>query len=204
MPQIISPTNLGLVAHYSFDEGAGNILYDSSGNRNHGTLVNSPTWVQGIKGGALSFNGSNQYVTIPSISITNNITVSCWFVSFNNNQFGFLVSKSPVNSNWELFFEGGALKWRGASYPPEIYIIPPIVNKWHHAVITQIGTIAQIYIDGILVISATIPIIANGNGPILIGTYGEAYYFNGLIDEVRIYNRALSAQEVQNLYQLAA
>src|SRR3989338_9509033 len=75
------PSNLGLVGYWSFNEGIGPYAGDSSGNRNQGTLTNGPTWVDGKRGKALSFDGSNDYVNVASstsLNITNAITISGW------------------------------------------------------------------------------------------------------------------------------
>ena len=65
---IIKNLQNGLVGYWRFDEGSGSIAYDYSGNGNNGTLINGPTWVDGILGKALEFDGVNDYVNIPDSS----------------------------------------------------------------------------------------------------------------------------------------
>ncbi|MHC4623252.1 MAG: hypothetical protein ACYS4W_05050 [Planctomycetota bacterium] len=70
----------GFVAHWKFDEGTGPTAYDSAGT-NDGTLVNGPVWTSGVLDGALEFDGTNDYVTIPDdpgLDVTGDITISAW------------------------------------------------------------------------------------------------------------------------------
>ncbi len=77
--------------------------------------------------------------------------------------------------------------------------------NWHHIVGTYDGTIMKIYADGELVDSYTVSgsIISKPSFPVILGTSQNIYYFNGLIDEVRIYNRALSAEEIKRHYEMS-
>ena len=70
----------GLVGWWKFDEGSGTVAYDSSGNGNNGNLTNGPTWTTGKIGGALSFDGENDYVDVPSIQSVNGggVTFAVW------------------------------------------------------------------------------------------------------------------------------
>ncbi len=194
-------SNSGLVGYWSFNEGSGLVASDSSGNGNIAS-VNSATWTDGKKGRALSFNGSSSYVSSPTISITNNITASAWVYSTNFSQNGFIVGKNNVNEQWELFFEGPLLRWRGGAPTTDTtYCTAPANSQWHHVVATQSGTDASLYIDGVLCDTGTVTAIANGSGTIDIGRFNGGYYFNGKIDDVRLYNRVLSATEIANLYK---
>jgi hypothetical protein len=186
---------------WSFDENTGTIAHDFSGNGNDGTLTNSPTWVRGKRGGALSFNGSNTYVAGPSISISNTITASAWVYSSNFNQNGFVIGRNPVNTQWELFFEATVLRWRGGAAENTVFCNIPTNNKWHHIVGTQTGTTGTLYIDGVQCGTGTVTAIGNAAGTVDIGRFASAYHFNGLIDDVRLYNRVLTASEVAALYR---
>ena len=94
-----APNNLGLVGYWSFNEGTSTIALDYSGNKNKGTLVNGPTWVNGKQGKALSFDGVNGYVNIgdPANGVldvgTNDFTVSVWAKSSNYLTGRGIVSK---------------------------------------------------------------------------------------------------------------
>jgi prepilin-type N-terminal cleavage/methylation domain-containing protein len=163
---------------------------DSSGFGRTGTVTNG-TQVVGISGNALSLIGTGT-VNVGSIDIPTDVTVSAWIKPTTQCQNGFIVSKSPQNSSWELFIEGCTIKWRGgASVDNDVYCAPPSASVWHHVVGTQSGTTARIYVDGHPCITGTEPAINNGAGAVLIGELGGAYYFNGLIDEVRVYSGSL-------------
>lgn len=198
---IKSPTNNGLVAWWTFDEATSTIAHDFSGNKNHGTLTNSPLWVTGKRGSALLFNGSNTYVTVPSISISSSITASAWVYSSSFNQNGFIVGKNPVNSQWELFLEGAVVRWRGGAAENTVFCNIPTNNQWHHIVGTQTGTTGTLYIDGVQCGTGTLTAIANGGGTIDIGRFSSSYYFTGRIDDVRLYSRALGADEILAMYR---
>ena len=80
------PPGTGLLVAYSFDEGAGTIAHDASGNGNNGTLVNGPTWVAGRHGSALSFNGVNNYINVDELSSTSKTyTFEFWVKRQNQN-----------------------------------------------------------------------------------------------------------------------
>jgi hypothetical protein len=119
--------------------------------------------------------------------------------STNFNQNGFIVGKNPVNNQWELFFEGSVLRWRGGS-TTSVACSNPSNSSWHHVVGTQTGTTATVYIDGVQCNTGAVTAINNGTDTVEIGRFRGGYYFNGKIDDVRIYNRALTAEEVQSLY----
>lgn len=194
-------SNSGLVGYWSFNEGGGLAASDSGGGGNNAT-VNGATWTDGRRGKALSFNGASSYVSSPTISIANTITASAWVYSTNFSQNGFVIGKNNVNEQWELFFEATLLRWRGgAPITDTTYCNIPTNSQWHHIAATQSGTDASLYIDGVLCDTGTVTAIANGSGTIDIGRFNGGYYFNGKIDDVRLYNRALSAVEILALYK---
>jgi hypothetical protein len=118
-------------------------------------------------------------------------------------QNGFVVGKNPVNTQWALFFESdGHLKWRGAGADKEVRCAPPADRNWHHIAARQEGRTASLYVDGVRCATASVPAIGNETGSITIGRFDgvKYYYFNGRIDDVRIYNRALSDNEISQLF----
>jgi hypothetical protein len=194
-----------LVGHWKFDEpGRGDVCVDASDNGNAGKPKGT-TIVDGKSGKARGFNGLGDYIEIPAINIPKAITVSAWVYSDKFAQNGFIVTKNPVNSQWALFFESdGYLKWRGSGSEPSVKCPAPSNGSWHHVVAKHEGTNASLYVDGILCASAVVPAIGNGAGSITMGRFdgGKYYYFKGRIDEVRIYNRALSDMEITELFRL--
>lgn len=196
----------GLVGYWNFNDGVGTKTGDISGNGNTGTISNA-TWTQGRFGKALYFGGTNSSVSTPYNSVfdlTNNITLSAWYkkdVGSGTNKW--LVHKATVNTSYAMFIEGG-LKMR-IEHPAmqDCITTEPSEGVWHHVVSTYDGVNMKVYVDGVLkqTCAATGSINLTGGG-IEIGSFASTGYpFKGVIDEVRIYNRALSASEITTLYK---
>lgn len=211
--------------YWTFDESSGSAVADSSGNNLTGTTYNAGVVTAlprsaGVSGNAINFNGNYQYVVIPMSKnfVGGSITVSAWVKSLNYNGAMFIVSRGNVNGEWNLFFEGGLLKWRGASNSTYNYnfaqCTPPTTGEWHNIVATQInGTpnVATLYIDGnVCGTSNSVPPIMNNVGNIQIGAYDDIistvgahtynYFFEGQMDNIRLYNEAKTAEEVREIY----
>jgi hypothetical protein len=218
----------GLVGSWHFNEGSGTTAFDSSGNNNHGTLYSGttvcsnpptagcPQWVDGKFGKALSFDGVDDYVRIPVSSGSsldfagkNKITVVAWVkalssVTANADTFigqdtsFFMRWRQGGGNNWGVGIYNGA--WRELS-------VPGALNTWTHLALVYDGSILKLYKDGVLAASlATSGNLVANVKEINIGRFPTAttQRFNGIIDEVRIYNRALSDAEIQALYQAKA
>ncbi|UCC99201.1 MAG: discoidin domain-containing protein, partial [Phycisphaerales bacterium] len=200
-----------LVGWWKFDEGSGAIAEDSSRNGHNGTLNGDPQWVAGQLGSALDFDGAGDFVEVPhspSLSITNAITIAAWTkMSANAGGEMAIVSKGGWGANdlpyeltetpgdvifWQFYDDGG----RDGCQPPS-----PPVNEWHHIAGTYDGTIFKCYIDGQLAqewaYTGTMP---QNTASVTIGRRSRGgTSFNGVIDEVAIFNRALTAQEIPNI-----
>jgi len=214
----------GLVSYWPFDSGSGQIAYDLEG-RNNGTLQNMdspPTansgWTTGKHDGALNFDGINDYVSVSdsaSLDITSAITIEAWVKPTIIDNHGILMKGAltdsqgvynlvigpPITNNNVIFrLNGGTTDGSGQS--SSITDMSTRLNVWTHIVGTYDGIRQKVYINGIL--EGNQPYsssISTNNNPLYIGVYYSALYtFNGSIDEVRIYNRALSAGEVLNNY----
>jgi hypothetical protein len=192
--------NPGLVAAYGFNEGAGAILTDRTGN-NNGALSGA-TWVPGRYGSALSFNGIGDLVTItesPSLQLTNAFTLEAW-VKPATTLSGWQDVIYKGNDNYFLDTSGmsvaGGVTTTSSSSISGSTIA---VNAWTHVAVTYDGSNLRIYVNGVLSNSAPkTGTIAASSYPLSIG--GDrlyAQYFKGTIDEVRIYNRALNQTEIQ-------
>ena len=169
---------------------SGGATPDSSGNGRSGTVTNA-TVVAGIYDNAFSLSGSG-YVDVGPLDISNAITVSAWIKPTVSGKNGFIVGKLPVNTQWELFLEGGYIRWRAGAPESNATSCPePTMNNWHHVVGTQYGGQAAIYIDGKQCVTATITPIADGNNNVQIGTFAGSYNFTGIIDQVRVYSGSL-------------
>ncbi len=200
-----------LVGYWKFDESGGTVAADSSGTGNDGTLHGVPQWVTGKLGGALDFDGSTDYVEIPhdpSLSITDAITISAW-TNMRANASGemAIVSKGGWAANdlpyeltetpgdvifWQFYDDGG----RDTCSPNS-----PPVSEWHHIAATYDGKIFKCYIDGVLAEEwAYVGKMPQNTASVTIGRRSRGgTFFNGMIDDVAIFNHALSAEEIPNI-----
>lgn len=205
------PPIKGLVAHWKLDEKSGTIAKDSSGNNHHGSLVNSPTWAAGKIGGALSFDGLDDYVNISTHPVSSGpFTIALWAKRTGSGSG----SKNPlIRANTPGGSDGYAFFWHNTTelhflactstskLQPEKIGLPN--NVWVHVAATYDGSIAKIYADGKLLDSKS------GGGALnkpqftlRLGGQGggvDKAYFKGLLDDVQIYSKALSATEISNL-----
>ncbi|MHC4500820.1 MAG: LamG-like jellyroll fold domain-containing protein, partial [Planctomycetota bacterium] len=199
----------GLIAHWKFDEGSGTIAYDSAGS-NDG-IVYGAVWTSGQIDGALSFDGVNDYVncgTGPPITGTGNFAVSAW-VKTDSAAAGVILNQRRISSAHGSYM---------LSVPATGYVRFAVYNSgygfnfksnvkvndglWHHiAAVRTNSTDGEIYVDGSLAGSGSGGVKSLENVPVVIGRWnGGGLYFNGIIDDVRIYDRALSPEEIQQLY----
>jgi hypothetical protein len=200
----------GLVAAYGFNEGSGSTVADASGNLLNGTITGA-TWTSaGRFGSALSFDGVNDLVTVNDsnlLDLTTGMTLEAWVKPTSLSGWTTVILKE---TSGELVYS-----LYGASdtaRPPSSYVriagtttgavgsalLP--VNGWSHLAATYDGATLRLYVNGLQVGSLAVP------GSITVSTgalrfagnsvWGE--YFAGLIDEIRIYNRALSQAEIQS------
>lgn len=203
-----------LVGYWSFDEGQGTVVHDLSGSGNDGTINGSPLWIQGYLGGALQLNGSTDYVDCgnkESLNITEKVTVSAWVKTVDAGDSGEqLGEQNHYVSKWDaygikhrtnllifwVFHAGG---WRAT----RISIDSSFNDEWRHVVGTYDGKILKTYVDGKFEGDfAYAGAIARNQHPVLIGKNPSNAIdnFEGGIDEVRIYNRDLSASQVMDLF----
>jgi hypothetical protein len=196
----------GLVLSYNFEEGAGAIVHDASGNGNNG-VVTSPSWTtDGRLGGALLFAGKQSLLTAPgapSLDLTNGMTLEAWVKPSNLGGWrAILVKEMASNICWGLFANN---TWPSARFfIGESRMVNANVRftreQWAHLAVTYDGVTATLYLNGAVagVLAHPGPLATSPASPLRIG--GETIwggYFSGVIDEVRIYNRAVSASEIQ-------
>jgi hypothetical protein len=205
------PLTSGLVGWWKLDEKGGRQAADSSGNGFHGELAGNPSWLPdgGRIGGALKFSGADDYVIIgnqPRFDLTRQITVAAW------------IKVNHFDRNWQAIIGKGDLSWRIArdrdrdclqfafnAMPQEQLLKGQIsVNdgQWHHVAGVYDGRTMFLYIDGKLDVSqATTTDIPVSDKPVYIGENSQARgrYWNGAIDDVRVYNRPLSPAEIAAL-----
>jgi PKD repeat protein len=197
----------GLVAAYSFDEGSGSSVADVSGNGNTGT-VSGATWDSGGRfGKALSFNGSNSWVTVKdsaSLDLSNGMTLEAWVYPKSLYAWMTVMTKQqPSDGIYYLYANSDKDQPSTGvfiSSERNLYAGSKLATyAWTHLAATYDGTTQRLYVNGVQVATrAQSGKIQTSSDPLRIGgnsVWGE--YFTGLIDEVRVYNRALSPGEIQ-------
>ena len=209
------PANLGLVGYWSMNEGTGTQAGDASGNKNNGTLTGGPTWVDGKRGKALNFDGIDDNVLIgDKVEPVQSISVSSWVKVTGG---GMIVSKfgnQGSDNQYVLRTSGSVFDFRinDANEFTDICQsnISYVVGIWYLVTGTYNGSTCKLYMNGVDV-TTVVDNNASGNlkqtaTNLRIGVTGVdlSSPFTGLIDEVRIYNRALSATEIQALYKSGA
>ncbi len=195
-----------LIAHYTFDETSGTIATDSSGNGNTGTLINGPAWTTGQIGNALSFDGSDDYVDAGNINL-DEFTLSAW-IKLNSVKDYTIIGKSYGTYQFNTDYSGGLLLQRNSATPIN-YNAGLSTGRWYHVAATFSASSGSIlYLNGVSVSSNIGDTAPTGQSSVItkIGAKGStpSNFFNGSIDDVRIYNHALSTTEVQNLYSQGA
>jgi len=206
----------GLVGYWKLDEVTGSSASDSSGYNNDGTLYNGPTWVDGKFGKALSFDGVDDYVNVPhSTSLdVDVITVAAWVKGTFGSDYRDIIGKSFSGADraWALCINNGKVDWNVASQGSAVWDLVAHLgtaiindNKWHFVVAVYDGVRGYVYVDGALDSSGgSAGVIGKNTLYLGVGRYYGGEYLNGIIDEVRIYNRALSEEEIKENYDSKA
>jgi len=203
----------GLIGYWGFDEGSGSIARDTSGSGYNG-IVSAAAWTAGKVNSALSFNGAASGVTTPGVLLDNTLSISAWvnpavmtqtaYSRIAETQYdrGFFLGMNAFGTAYKFIVYGGlgATGTCGAGYGCAEG--GTVTAGWHLVTATFDGSKGRLYLDGALVATDTFTAPLNTNYPLNIGHYFAANGFgwNGVIDEVRLYNRALSAAEIAQLY----
>ena len=206
--------NLDLVALWHFDEVVGGITSDSSGNPNDGILIGGTSLTSGKFGSALSFDGVDDYVdcgSSGSLDFTTNVTIEAWVYPESIDSLQMIVdNRNVLSSGVQLFY-------RATTNRIEIQINNTIaadgeipagwLDNWHHVLATYTsGVGGSVYIDGIdvsLNVTNRGGIGGTGRTTVIGARYTKAtLFFDGVIDEVRIWNRALEDTEIAYNYSL--
>jgi hypothetical protein len=197
----------GLVGAWSFNEGSGNTVTDASGKGNPGTISGATRTTSGKYGGALTFDGVNDLVTVAdanTLDLTTAVTMEAWVRSTKAGGWRTVAIKEAPN---HLVY--GLYGNTGGNKPSGQVVINGTDNEvrgtsaltllsWTHLAMTWDGATQRFYVNGALVSSKTTSgVMSNSTGALRFGgngVWGE--YFTGQLDELRIYSRALSASEI--------
>jgi len=210
-----------LIAHWTFDEGTGTIAYDLVGG-NDGILYGDPNWTSGQIGGALEFDGSGDLVDCGndvSISELSTFSISLWFktdVVPGSGAHPLLISQRELSdAAWSFILHGdfsgrltGRIETSGTAAVGRSNFIPE-VGQWYHAAMTYDDSgdrNVRVYVDGdeqsyMSQTTATGTILADPTIRVAIGnSLPSGKDWDGVIDDVRIYDTALSPLEIELLY----
>ena len=211
----------GLIANWTFDDGTGDKVTESISNI-HATLKNfqepNQAWQDGKFGKSIKLDGIDDYILVPGASKLDlqKMTISMWIKASDYAQDGFLFEKTAngsVNTQYSIYFEASdELNYRlvqGGNLNDTR--IPSNANfkfdEWTHLAVTYDGTLKSIYVGGELVTAmpAIVPINMGPGGVSTIGANGAGndYFFDGFIDEIQIYKRAVPEDQIHALMSTA-
>jgi len=196
----IAITDPSLVGWWKLDEGSGTTAIDWSGHDNHGTFVGQPQWVDGQDGDALEFDGDDwlDCGSNPELDITDAISITCWVnpagLSGDNAFAGRNGAYAIKSSSDHLrFTTPGVLDHDGFNTILQ-------TNTWQHVAVTfqpDQNNGLVFYLNGVETERMTSSALNSGSGPFLIGNNQWSQFYEGLIDDVRVYNKVLTAEEIQ-------
>ncbi len=215
------PVSQNLELYYSFDEGNGNKTKDLSGNGNDGTLNGGVEWVDGKFSKALQFNGKDSYVDCGNangLKVKKEITLAAWVnlavppSQLHSDSRIIARENSGAGAPWAsygLTANGGAtnmLAFEISADTADVYPKSktlPVEGTWYHVAGVYDGSKCDIYVNGVLENSLpeTGNLVVNANLNTMVGAdvNRKIEYFQGIIDEVVIYSRVLSADEIKVL-----
>ncbi|MCL1856239.1 MAG: LamG domain-containing protein [Kiritimatiellaeota bacterium] len=223
------PQEEGLELYLPFEADTGATVLDASGNGRDGTAANCVWSSAGpFAGGAMEFNGSNSSIGLPAapdFPAWNAYSVSVWFRHYGGGYMGAqyghkIIDKTSMMHDWYLCIYPFASQVGNDIYPAGRLVLGTYEggggagfnvcedyrdNQWHHAVVIRDGANAQIWVDGILKDSIGNMITVKSTSALCVGNSfsTDAYQrisWNGQIDEVRVYDRALSPAEIGELH----
>jgi hypothetical protein len=199
------------ILYYKFDESSGDVVNDSSGNARTGTAIGTHTWVAGRVGNALTFDGAGAFVVLPVGVVSNltEMTIATWvqvdatktwqrIVDFGNNTTVYIFL-TPTSSTGKIQLAITKTSNPGQQLLNGTTALP--LSMWKHVAVVMDGQKASLYVDGALESTSNITM-----RPADLGTtasnwlgrsqYSQDPYFKGSLDDFRIYDRALTAEQV--------
>jgi chitodextrinase len=198
----------GLVAAYSFDAGSGTTVKDDSGHGNTGTISDATWSSSGYHGKSLSFNGTSSLVRIPdsaSLDLTTGMTLEAWIrpSAISGLWRTVIIKEMPGELAYALYAKGdtsapvGIVNTGAEQFARGTTTLS--TRGWQHLAATYDGSVGRLYVNGTQVSSVATsgPALASNGNLDIGGNNVWREWFNGLIDDVRVYNRALSAAELK-------
>ena len=212
-----APTSAGPIAHWKLDDTAGTAALDSAGTH-IGILINSPAWTVGQVDGALDFDGNNDFINVPhndALALTETLTFMAWInpASIGANYNTVLAKDSGVGTSSNFwfglyqdevdfgFFSGGAFR--------EVFTAGLNVQagNWQHIAVSFSNATDEVllYLGGVLVHTGSLAFTPVADTTdITIGRSPIGEYWNGLLDDVRIYDRVLGAAEITDIFTVGS
>lgn len=213
LPGTLPMPERNIVGDWPMNEGSGNVIYDLSGNGNHGTFVDNTKWSQGQQGCAVDFDGAGDLVTIadsPELQFVTgeSFTVVASFITDAIGNNGFVGNAEFMGGGYMLALDGdNDLRFTiNNDAAQQILSVDNVIyaNNWYQAVGVYDGGESHAYLDGVFQKSygAAVTITASGS-PLLIGSGQQGGWtgFDGRVSYVYIFNQALSAPEIAQLYR---
>jgi hypothetical protein len=194
-------TKAELVGWWRFDEGSGTIANDSSGNGNDGSFNGDPQWVVGNFGGALEFDGTDDYVEVPdneSLQLWERFTLAAWIYQMESSSSRIIDKIGAGTANGPHLDTHPGTTLRSCSGTCVSTATDYTLEEWHHVAVTFDEGDVKLYIDGSIEGEGSAPSPLAGNSLSLrIGADSNGQsLFIGLIDDARVYNRALTEAEI--------
>ncbi len=215
----------GLIGHYKLDETSGTVAADSSGLSNDGTYTGSP--MLGVEGAypgdvetAADFDGTNDHVNLGNLDVSGSgLTIAAWINADNySGSASRILAKANgaglSNNYWSLTtYSSGGNNYLGILLKTDsggTRFLPsgnsPLkAGKWHHVAAVYNGSTLKLYKNGVEIYSTSVSgnVTSGPTVPVWIGgSPSNEKYFDGRIDDARVYNRSLSAEKIAELYGL--
>ncbi|HBG77354.1 MAG TPA: hypothetical protein DDW84_00700 [Phycisphaerales bacterium] len=210
------PFDRTAVACWSFEETTGTKVYDGVGDSD-GTITGATREPNGLLGRAMSFDGSGDYITVPSnasLNITGDITIAAWVKPTNFSSsiryiaikpYAYHLAIKNANPVFAIFYSSGS---SARSIEKAFTDLAFTANQWNYIVVKKQGSTMKAWLNGKESVQTTTysyPAISVSTYPFVIGTViapsSLPYYFVGQIDEVALFDRALSTKEIENYYK---